>query len=106
MSTAFQSGDRRFHKNLEALRGIAALLVVLHHLSLNAGSVLGSIPLLKQGWLFVDLFFVLSGYVIASVHAESEPTTDAAKRFLIRRLFRLWPLHFATLIAALAVDFA
>jgi hypothetical protein len=64
-------GKRPFHANLEALRGIAALLVVLHHLSLTAGSVLSGVAPLRQGWLFVDLFFVLSGFVIASVHAES-----------------------------------
>jgi len=96
--------ERPFHANLEALRGIAALLVVLHHLSLNPGSVLAAFPLLGQGWLFVDLFFVLSGYVIASVHAECEPTPLAARCFLIRRFFRLYPLHLATLLAALFLD--
>src|SRR6185295_1034825 len=89
---------------LEAVRGIAALLVVLHHLSLNPGSLLAYVPLLQQGWLFVDLFFVLSGYVIAAVRAESPPTSQAARRFLIRRFFRLYPLHLATLLAALCID--
>jgi peptidoglycan/LPS O-acetylase OafA/YrhL len=98
-------GKRPFHANLEALRGIAALLVVLHHLSLTAGSVLSGVAPLRQGWLFVDLFFVLSGFVIASVHAESEATPLIAGRFLIRRFFRLYPLHVVTLAAALIVDF-
>ena len=101
---AIQSRNRPFHANLEALRGIAALLVVFHHLSLNPGSLLASVPFLRQGWLFVDLFFVLSGFVIATVHAESDPTPQAARRFLIRRFFRLYPLHFATLLAALCID--
>jgi peptidoglycan/LPS O-acetylase OafA/YrhL len=105
MVATIQTERRPFHANLEALRGIAALLVVLHHLSLNPGSVLGWFPLLQQGWLFVDLFFVLSGYVIASVHAESEPSAVAARGFLIRRFFRLYPLHLATLLAALFLDF-
>jgi peptidoglycan/LPS O-acetylase OafA/YrhL len=98
-------GNRPFHANLEALRGIAALLVVLHHLSLTDGSFLSAVAPLRQGWLFVDLFFVLSGYVIASVHAESEATPLAAGRFLIRRFFRLYPLHVLTLGAALILDF-
>ena len=101
---AIQTGNRPFHANLEAVRGIAALLVVLHHLSLNPGSLLAYVPLLQQGWLFVDLFFVLSGFVIAAVHAESPPTAQAARRFLIRRFFRLYPLHLATLLAALCID--
>lgn len=75
--------------------------MVLHHLALNAGSFLASVPFLRQGWMFVDLFFVLSGYVIASVHAESEATGQSARRFLIRRFFRLYPLHLVTLVAAL-----
>ena len=43
--------------------------------------------------------------MIASVHAECEPTPLAARCFLIRRFFRLYPLHFATLLAALFLDF-
>lgn len=103
-SIAIQSGNRPFHANLEALRGIAALLVVLHHLALNSGSLLAAVPPLRQGWLFVDLFFVLSGFVIAAVHAESAATPAAARRFLIRRFFRLYPLHIVTLLAALLLD--
>ena len=93
-----------FHRNLEALRGIAALLVVLHHLSLTPGSSLAGVTPLHAGWLFVDLFFVLSGFVIASVHLNSAASGAAARGFLIRRLFRLYPLHLATLVAALAAD--
>jgi peptidoglycan/LPS O-acetylase OafA/YrhL len=105
MVATIQTERRPFYANLEALRGIAALLVVLHHLSLNPGSVLAWFPLLGQGWLFVDLFFVLSGYVIASVHAECEPSAIAARGFLIRRIFRLYPLHLATLLVAVFLDF-
>ena len=54
--------------------------------------------------MFVDLFFVLSGYVIAAVHAESDDSTRSARRFLIRRFFRLYPLHLVTLVAALIID--
>jgi peptidoglycan/LPS O-acetylase OafA/YrhL len=46
----------------------------------------------------------LSGFVIASVHAESDQTTAAARTFLIRRFFRLYPLHLATLAAAVLLD--
>ncbi len=53
--------------------------------------------------MFVDLFFVLSGFVIAAVHAESEASAASARKFLIRRFFRLYPLHLVTLVAALIV---
>jgi peptidoglycan/LPS O-acetylase OafA/YrhL len=98
------SSRRPYYGNLEALRGIAALVVVLHHLSLQPGTFLTGNPWLAQGWLFVDLFFVLSGFVIASVHAESPACDITAKGFLIRRFFRLWPLHLVTLVAALGID--
>ena len=99
------SSSRRPHYgNLEALRGIAALIVVLHHLSLQPGTFLTGNPWLAQGWLFVDLFFVLSGFVIASAHMHSPACEAAAKGFLIRRFCRLWPLHFVTLVAALGID--
>ena len=98
------SSCRPHYGNLEALRGIAALVVVLHHLSLQPGTFLTDNAWLAQGWLFVDLFFVLSGFVIASVHAESPASETAAKGFLIRRFFRLWPLHLVTLVAALGID--
>ncbi|QIK96854.1 acyltransferase [Sphingomonas sp. HDW15A] len=100
-----RSSSRRPHYgNLEALRGIAALIVVMHHLSLQPGTFLTGNPWLAQGWLFVDLFFVLSGFVIASVHMDSPACEATAKGFLIRRFFRLWPLHFVTLVAALGID--
>lgn len=98
--------SRPYYGNLEALRGIAAALVVLHHLALRPGTIIAGNQWLAQGWLFVDLFFVLSGFVIASAHARSAADGPTAGGFLIRRLFRLYPLHAATLLAALMLDIA
>ena len=100
------TSSRPYFGNLEALRGIAAALVVLHHLSLRHGTMIAGNAWLAQGWLFVDLFFVLSGFVIASAHARSAADGAAAKGFLIRRFFRLYPLHAATLLVALLLDIA
>ena len=97
---------RPYYGNLEALRGIAAGLVVLHHLALRHGTIIAGNSWLAQGWLFVDLFFVLSGFVIASAHARSAADGPSAKGFLIRRFFRLYPLHAVTLIAAMLLDVA
>ena len=88
---------------LTGLRGLAALLVMLHHFKLRLG-VGDNLPLvqwlLQKGYLGVDLFFVLSGFVMAMTYGtwfdRSQPGgLTAYARFLVRRLARLWPLHAA-----------
>lgn len=76
---------------LDGLRGIAALLVVTRHTEGYWGA-----PWLSHNhsYLAVDLFFVLSGFVIS--HAYAQPLRDArlsARRFMLIRWIRLWPLH-------------
>ncbi|NNG04056.1 MAG: acyltransferase [Inquilinus sp.] len=88
---------------LTPLRGIAALLIVLLHFS---GSVLPNLGLhaytmlISNGYLAVDLFFLMSGVVIAHVYGQElgrglSYATSAA--FLRARFARLYPLHFCTL---------
>jgi peptidoglycan/LPS O-acetylase OafA/YrhL len=57
-------------------------------------------PLIRHAWMFVDFFFVLSGFVIAFAYGDRLGTSSAARSFIIRRFGRLWPLH-ATMLAAL-----
>jgi len=54
----------------------------------------------RVGYLGVDLFFALSGYVIASAYLEAfrRPSRSAYAHFMIRRFARIWPLHVATLL--------
>ena len=88
-----------FYQNLEALRGICALLVVLYHVEF--ASPLTQNFVIRQGWLFVDFFFVLSGFVITLIHNGVPTGWNAARRFLIRRFFRLYPLHVTTMIVVI-----
>ncbi len=53
---------------LDSWRGIAACLVALFHL--DAYSHLYAVPFLRNSWLFVDFFFVLSGFVIAANYQQ------------------------------------
>ena len=53
---------------LDSWRGIAACMVALYHL--DAYSHLHGLPFLRHAWLFVDLFFVLSGFVIAANYQQ------------------------------------
>lgn len=74
---------------LDALRGIAAFVVVFYHLnqtSLGAGLSLG------HGYLAVDFFFVLSGVVIAHAYESRLRSGMSAREFVLRRMIRLLPL--------------
>ncbi|HTE94138.1 MAG TPA: acyltransferase, partial [Bradyrhizobium sp.] len=81
---------------LDSWRGIAACLVALFHL--EAYSHVYDVPFLRNSWLFVDFFFVLSGFVIAANYQQRLLEGFGAGRFLLLRLGRLYPLHFAMLM--------
>lgn len=89
---------------LDSWRGICALMVALYHAPIEAP--LRNTPLIQNGFLYVDFFFVLSGFVMT--HAWAARITDGASaaRFLIRRWGRLWPLHAATLAFLLTLECA
>lgn len=71
---------------LDALRGVAALVVVLYHI----GSITRRIDVFERGYLAVDLFFILSGFVLTEVFEQrpfGSPLWVGAKR-----AGRLWPM--------------
>ncbi|MCB0765718.1 MAG: acyltransferase [Flavobacteriales bacterium] len=71
---------------VDVLRGIAVLLVLFRHHPY--GGVLGHV-----GWLGVDLFFVLSGFLVSGLIFDEERATGRFKalRFLVRRAFKIQP---------------
>lgn len=88
-------------QSLEGLRGIAALIVALYHLKIGTEYV----SVLKNGYLFVDLFFVLSGFVICAAYFSKMNTLQDFKPFVIRRFGRLFPLLvFSTLLFVLLAN--
>lgn len=90
------------YKVLDGWRGIAALLVAVFHFPVSG--YLHNALLIRHAYLFVDFFFVLSGFVIA--HALRDGLADAAafRSFMWRRLGRVYPLYAAVLIAFVAVE--
>src|SRR5712691_8834418 len=80
---------------LDSWRGIAACLVALFHL--DSYSHLYGVPFVRNSWLFVDFFFVLSGFVIAANYQQRLLDGFGIERFLLLRLGRLYPLHFTML---------
>lgn len=89
---------------LDSWRGICALLVAAHHL--EARGFLYWQPLVRNAWLFVDFFFVLSGFVIAHAYGEKLSNGPEIRSFVIRRFARLWPLHVTVLAALIVLEFA
>ena len=81
---------------LDSLRGICALMVTLYHL--NAYSVVKELPFFINAYLFVDFFFVLSGFVIATNYLGRISTGFGIWKFMLLRFGRLYPLYFAVLI--------
>ena len=95
-------GETRFTA-LDSWRGIAACMVALMHVS--AYSHIEQFALVRNAYLFVDFFFVLSGFVIASTYQERIAGGFSVGRFMLLRLGRLYPLHLAVLAAFWAYDF-
>ncbi len=92
--------------NLQALRGIAALLVVMHH-SLAHFKAMGlSNPIFEfvalHGSLGVDIFFVISGYVMARTTSYVGHGPDVSRYFISKRFARIylgyWPIFFIALL--------
>lgn len=75
-------------KSLEGIRGIAALVVALYHLEIGRDHF----SFIRHGYLFVDLFFVLSGFVMYASYGSSIASVADLRSFLIRRIGRLFPL--------------
>lgn len=90
---------------LESLRGVAALIVSLLHFQI-AQSFLTSNSLVRHGDLMVDLFFVLSGFVIAYNYRDRISSLPELFDFQVKRFWRLYPLHLFTLLVFLAIELA
>ena len=91
--------------SLQVVRAIAAVLVVYHHafrsatihrpigLSLAADAWQPSIWWINLGSLGVDLFFVLSGFLMMRISGRYFSRPNATGRFLLDRVIRIWPLY-------------
>lgn len=94
---------------LDVLRGLAILVVLMHHspLAFDSAGVLRplALKLVWFGWSGVDLFFVLSGFLIGGLLFEEIRRTGRVnvRRFLVRRGFKIWPSYFCLLAASAAM---
>lgn len=84
---------------LDGARGMAVLLVVIEH---YFGWVEHGFAVLQLGVLGVNLFFVLSGFLIGSIILEHRSSSNFFRVFYARRALRILPVYFLTLTATLA----
>ena len=85
---------------LDGLRGLAVLLVMLLHFQLDEpDTALGRVYLsvVESGWAGVDLFFVLSGFLITGILYDSREREGYFRSFYARRALRIFPLYFGFL---------
>jgi peptidoglycan/LPS O-acetylase OafA/YrhL len=82
---------RGYIPQLDGIRGLAIILVISFHYWRN-------IPIFSFGWCGVDLFFVLSGYLITSRLIALQQQKNSLKKFYINRALRILPLYYITLV--------
>jgi len=86
----------KYIPQFDYLRGVAVLLVMLFHASHDVQSF----PMARYvefGWTGVDLFFVLSGFLITGILFDTREQKGYFANFYARRILRIWPLYFVLL---------
>src|SRR6266516_878844 len=88
---------------LDGLRGVAILLVVACHFVSNLkisaeGPAWIAVALAQAGWSGVDLFFVLSGFLITGILVDAKGSPSYFKAFYVRRALRILPAYYGFLL--------
>ena len=90
---------KEYIPQLDGIRGLAIILVLAFH-------YFGEFTVFSFGWCGVDLFFVLSGYLITSRLIALQQQKNALKKFYINRALRILPVYYLALVASyLAFNF-
>ena len=98
MSGISSEQNSKRNPGLDGLRGIAILMVMLFHFTLMPPVAIWDIPLntfAHYGWTGVDLFFVLSGFLITSILLDAKGHKQYFTNFYARRMLRVFPLYYA-----------
>jgi exopolysaccharide production protein ExoZ len=93
--------------SLQLYRGIASVLVVLHHANIIIDRELrqdGSFNIFHFGWIGVDFFFVLSGFIIFYIHQSELGQPSRFGSFISKRFLRIYPLYWIILLTKLSVS--
>jgi peptidoglycan/LPS O-acetylase OafA/YrhL len=90
---------RRHYRTIEGLRGVGAVLIVMRHAPEMFGGV--RVP---ESFLAVDLFYLVSGFVIAHAYGQRLAAGEPLGRFMITRVIRLYPLYLVGLAVGLTAS--
>jgi peptidoglycan/LPS O-acetylase OafA/YrhL len=94
---------RGFVPEIEGLRAFAILAVMLHRFWPQSGPLSRYAHIAELGWMGVDLFFVISGFLIAGILFDSRGQPGYFKNFYARRALRIFPLYYLFVAAVLIV---
>jgi exopolysaccharide production protein ExoZ len=93
--------------SLQLYRGLASILVVLHHANIILDRELqqdGSLKIFHFGWVGVDFFFVLSGFIIFYIHQSDLGHSSRFKSFITKRFLRIYPLYWLVLFCKILLS--
>ncbi|MBE8607846.1 acyltransferase family protein [Vibrio sp. OPT10] len=93
-------------KSIQALRAFSALFVVFYHVFAVQDKFFTSIDfpeIFKLGKSGVDMFFVISGFIMVLVTKDTKPGISSANKFLIKRFVRIYPIYWFYSLLVLAV---
>ena len=101
-ANAFSASVTRSHiPVLDGMRGIAVLCVMVLHFTLVNAATSGEhlfLGVTRVGWVGVDLFFVLSGFLITGILYDAKGGAHFFRNFYMRRVLRIFPLYYAFLV--------
>ena len=88
--------NRRYFGSLDGIRGLAILAVVWHHTAPR----IGWLPMSGRGFLGVDMFFVMSAFLIVTLLLREKDRTNkiSLKKFYMRRILRIFPLYYGIIL--------
>ena len=89
--------NKRFYPALDGLRAVAVLMVFYQHYILSPIAF-------HWGWTGVDIFFVLSGFLITGILYDTRNTQHRYRNFYVRRTLRIFPLYYGVLLVALLAE--